>query len=184
MYDNFIHIYKLAIIAKKPKMKGNIFLIITLFFLFLTLNSCSKKIVIGKYRTNFNTYGMFSKTLTLECNGDATLSFQGDMQNNNSFGNWKTEKDTLIIFFDSVKNEKNKFKGELKFVIKRNKLENMPFPKSKYNKLVEFAKKPENDTLKIPSYRQLNKMTNQNMRNFQGKSGKQYFKKVEEIECK
>jgi hypothetical protein len=35
------------------------------------------------------------------------------MQNNNSFGIWKTEKDTLIIFFDSIKNQHNKFKGEL-----------------------------------------------------------------------
>jgi hypothetical protein len=165
-------------------MKRNIFLIITLLFLSLTLISCSEKIINGKYRTNFNTYGMFSKTLTLECDGNAILNFQGDMQNNNSFGNWKTEKDTLILFFDSIKNEKNKFKGELKFVIKRNKLENMPFPKSEYDKLVELAKKPENDTLKIPSYRKINKLTNQSMKNFQGKNGKQYFKKVEEIECK
>jgi len=152
--------------------------------LFITLISCSKKIVAGKYRTNFNSYGMFSKTLTLECNGNAVLNFQGDMQNNNSFGIWKTEKDTLIIFFDSIKNQHNKFKGELKFVIKRNKLENMPFPKFKYYKLVEYAKKTENDTLEIPSYRKINKLTSQGLKNFQGKTGKQYFKKIEYIECK
>ena len=151
--------------------------------LFITLVSCSKKIVAGKYRTNFNSYGMFSETLTLECNGNAVLNFQGDMQNNNSFGTWKTEKDTLIIFFDSIKNQHNKFKGELKFVIKRNKLENMPFPKSVYNKIVENAKKTENDTLKIPSYRKLNRMTNQGLKNFYGKTGKQYFKKIEIINC-
>lgn len=126
---------------------------------------------------------MFSKTLTLECNGNAILNFQGDMQNNNSFGIWKTEKDTLIIFFDSIKNQHNKFKGELKFVIKRNKLENMPFPKSVYNKIVENTKKTENDTLKIPSYRKLNRMTNQGLKNFYGKTGKQYFKKIEIINC-
>jgi hypothetical protein len=164
-------------------LKRNHILKIASFLLFITLISCSKKIVAGKYRTNFNSYGMFSKTLTLECNGNAVLNFQGDMQNNNSFGIWKTEKDTLIIFFDSIKNQHNKFKGELKFVIKRNKLENMPFPKSKYYKLVEYAKKTENDTLKIPSYRKINKLTNQGLKNFQGKTGKQYFKKIEIINC-
>ncbi|MBU2062341.1 MAG: hypothetical protein KKH44_10895, partial [Bacteroidetes bacterium] len=66
---------------------------------------------------------MFSKTLTLSCNGNAILNFQGDMQNNNSLGIWKTEIDTLIIIFDSLKNKNNKFKGEMKFVVKRNKLE-------------------------------------------------------------
>ena len=151
--------------------------------LFITLISCSKKVVIGKYRTNFNSYGMFSKTLTLNCNGNAILNFQGDMQNNNSLGIWKTEKDTLIIFFDSLKNQTNKFKGEMKFVIKRNKLEYMPFPKSKYYELVEYAKRTKNDTLKIPSYRKLNKLTNQGLKNFQGKIGKQYFKKIEVINC-
>jgi len=126
---------------------------------------------------------MFSKTLTLNCNGNAILNFQGDMQNNNSLGIWKTEKDTLIIFFDSLKNQTNKFKGEMKFVIKRNKLEYMPFPKSKYYELVEYAKRTKNDTLKIPSYRKLNKLTNQGLKNFQGKIGKQYFKKIEVINC-
>jgi len=126
---------------------------------------------------------MFSKTLTIECNGNAILNFQGDMQNNNSFGTWKIEEDTLIIFFDSLKNQSNKFKGELKFIIKRNKLENMPFPKSKYYGLVKYAKRTENDTLKVPSYRKLNKLTNQVLKNFQGKTGKQYFKKIEIINC-
>jgi hypothetical protein len=150
----------------------------------LTLISCSKKIVPGKYRTNFNSYGMFTKTLTLECNGNAILNFQGDMQNNNSFGSWKTEKDTLIICFDSILNLQNKFKGELKFVIKRNKLEKMPYPKPTYYELVEYAKETANDTLKIPSYRKFNKLSNQGVKNFQGKTDKQYFKKIEFFECK
>ena len=151
----------------------------------MTLISCSNKVVTGKYRTNFNSYGMFSKTLTLDCNGNAILNFQGDMQNNNSFGIWKIEKDTLIIFFDSIKNQNNKFRGELKFVVKRNKLENMPFPKSKYKEIVEYTKSTENDTLNnIPSYRKLNKLTSQGLKNFQGKTGKQYFKKIQYIECK
>lgn len=127
---------------------------------------------------------MFSKTLTLDCKGNAIMNFAGDMQNNDSFGTWKTESDTLIIFFDSIKNQNNKFKGEHKFVVKRNKLEYMPFPKSKYNEMVEFAKKTGNDTVKIPSYRKVNKITNKGLRNFQGKTGKQYFKKIEYIECK
>lgn len=165
-------------------MKRKLILINTLVLLFLTLISCSEKIIVGKYRTNFNSYGMFSKTLTLNCNGNAIMNFQGEMQNNDSFGTWKTESDTLIIFFDSIKNQSNKFKGELKFVIKKNKLEYMPFPKSKYNEIVEFAKKTGNDTLKIPSYRKVNKITNKGLKNFQGKTGKQYFKKIEIIECK
>lgn len=152
-------------------------------FLFLTLLSCSEKIVIGKYRTNFNSYAMFSKTLTLACDGSVILNFQGDMQNNNSFGTWKTEKDTLILYFDSIKNKKNKFKGEFKFVIKKNKLKNMPYPKKIYNQLVEHAKKTGNDSLKIPSYRRLNMLTNWGLKNFEGKIGKQYFKKIEFIKC-
>ena len=127
---------------------------------------------------------MFSKTLTLDCNGNAILNFRGDLQNNNSFGNWKTDKDTLIILFDSIKNRNNKYQGELKFLIKRNKLENPPLSKKKYYELVESLKKTGNDTLKILSYRKLNKMMNQNMKNHYGKIGKQYFKKIEFIECK
>ncbi|WP_159085963.1 hypothetical protein [Flavobacterium faecale] len=126
---------------------------------------------------------MFRKTLTVNCNGNAILNFQGDMQNNNSLGIWKTEKDTLIIFFDSLKNQNNKFKGEIKFVVKRNKLEYMPFPKSKYNELLEFAKKTVNDSVKIPSYSKVNKLTNQGLKNFQGKTGKQYLKKIEIVKC-
>jgi hypothetical protein len=125
---------------------------------------------------------MFSKTLTLECNGNAILNFQGDMQNNNSLGKWKTEKDTLILFFDSLKNINNKFQGELKLLIKRNKFENMLFPKSKYNQMAKFVK--ENDTLKIPSYKKLNRLMNRSPKNFLGKNKKQYFKKIEKIECK
>ena len=165
-------------------MKRNLYFIISIFFISLTLISCSEKIVSGKYQTNFNIYGMFSRTLTLECNGNAILNFRGDLQNNNSFGNWKTDKDTLVIFFDSVKNRNNKYQGELKFLIKRNKLENPPFPKKKYYELVESLKKTGNDTLKILSYRKLNKMMNQNMKNHYGKIRKQYFKKIEFIECK
>ena len=49
--------------------------------------------------------------------------------------------------------------------------------------IVEFAKKTGNDTVKIPSYRKVNKITNKNLKNFEGKNGKQYFKKIEFIEC-
>lgn len=103
------------------------------------------------------------------------------MQNNNSLGTWKTENDTLIIFFDSIKNQHNKFKGEWKFVIKKNKLEYMPFPKSRYNEIVKFA---EQTGKKIPSYRTVNKITNKGLKNFTGKTGKQYFKKIDTIDCK
>jgi hypothetical protein len=152
-----------------------------LIVIFATV-SCSKKIIAGKYRTNFNTYGMFSKTLILECNGNAILNFQGDMQNNNSIGIWKTEKDTLKIYFDSLKNVKNKFKGELKLLIKKRKLENMPFPKSKYNEMVRLSK--EIDTLKMPSYRKVNRIVNKTPKNFLGKNSKQYFEKIEDLDCK
>ena len=127
---------------------------------------------------------MFSKTLTLDCNGNATMNFQGDKQNNNSYGKWTKEKDTLIVWFDSIKNRNNKFKGEFKFIIKINKLENIPFSRSKYNEFVELAKASGNDSLKIPSYRKFTEMTNQNIKDFNGRMGKQYFKKIEELECK
>ena len=89
----------------------------------MSLTSFSEKIIYGKYQTNFNSYGMYGKTLTLDCGGNAVMNFSGDLQNNNSFGTWKTEKDTLIIFFDSIKNPANKYKSEIKFLIKRNKLQ-------------------------------------------------------------
>ncbi|MES2864854.1 MAG: hypothetical protein V4666_12090 [Bacteroidota bacterium] len=161
------------------KIKKGITFIILVITIFVSGISCSTKVITGKYRTNFNTYGMFSKSLTLDCNGIATMNFQGDMQNNNSYGTWKKDKDTLVIFFDSLLNKNNRYKGEIKFLIKRNRLENMPYPKSLYREFVKDYKTNKMDLKEFPSYKKLN----QTPKDWKGKMGNQYFKKIEKTDC-
>ena len=165
--------------SKINKITFCLILLITISFLNI---SCSKKVITGEYRTNFNSYGRYSKTLTLDCEGNAIMNFNGDIfLNNNSFGVWKKDKDTLIIFFDSVINQNNRYKGEIKFLIKRNRLEYMPFSKSKYKELVKYAE--DNNITNIPNYKKINKASRKMLKNFTGKSKHQYFKKIENIKC-
>lgn len=160
--------------------------ILKVLFLILIINfsfSCSKKTFTGTYQTNFRTYGVFNKTLIVNCDGNASLNFQGDMQNNTSFGNWIIKKDTLIIYFDPIVNKENRYKGEYKFILKKNRLENMPIPKDKYEEFIKKIKESGNDTIKIPSYRKFNKSMNLSLKNFNGKTGHQYFKKIKNLNC-
>ena len=161
------------------KFKKGITFIVLLVTIFITNISCSKKVITGKYRTNFNSYGMFSNTLTLDCEGNAIMNYSGDAMYNNSQGVWKKNKDTLVIFFDSLLNKNNRYKGEIKYLIKRNRIENIPYPKSIYKKLVKYYKTNKLDMKKITRYKKLN----QTPMNHYGKMGFQYFKKIENIEC-
>lgn len=123
---------------------------------------------------------MFAKSLTLDCEGKAVMNFRGDLMNDNSLGRYEVKEDTLIIHFDSLKGQR--YEGDLSFIIQGNKLLNVPFPKAEYDRLVQQLK--GNDTIKILSYKKLNKMMSLSPANFKGKMKKQYFKKVKEIDCK
>jgi hypothetical protein len=162
------------------KIKKGITFIVLLITVFVTNISCSTKEITGKYRTNFNSYGKFSETLTLDCKGNAILNYSGNViYNNNSHGVWKKNKDTLIVIFDSVTNKNNKFKGEYKFIITKNKIKRMPFPRSKYKEMVRLYKLNKWNLKELPSYRKLNQIP----MNHYGKTGHQYYKKIENIEC-
>lgn len=56
----------------------------------------------------------------------------------------------------------------------------MPFPKNVNREMKEYVKESGSDSIKIPSYRKLN---NQVLKNFYGKTGKQYLLKTEIIKC-
>jgi len=162
------------------KIKKGITFIVLLVTIFVFNISCSSKRITGIYRTNFNSYGKFSETLTLECEGKAIMNYNGDiMYNNNSFGIWKKSKDTLIVIFDSITNKNNKFKGEYKFIIAKNKIKRIPFPRSKYKEMVRLYKLNKWNLKEIPSYRKLNQIP----MNHYGKTGFQYYKKIKNTEC-
>ncbi len=179
-FDKKWHLYKKASVIMMLKIKKGIMFIFLLVTVFVSSVSCSTKVITGKYRTNFNTYGMFSKSLILDCDRNAIINFSGDiMQNNNSYGVWKKDKDTLVIFFDSLLNKNNRYKGEIKFLIKRSKLEYMPFPKSKYDEIIKYYKSNKMNLKEFPSYKKLN----QTPMNHYGKTGFQYYKKIENTDC-
>ncbi|SEP55727.1 hypothetical protein [Flavobacterium urocaniciphilum] len=162
------------------KIKNGIIFIVLLITICITNISCSKKVITGKYRTNFNIYGMFSETLTLDCEGNVIMNFSGDLQNNNSIGSWKREKDTLIMFFDTIINKKNKFKGEYKLLIKKNKLKKIPITKAYYKEIIKIYKSKNYDYKHIRNYRKLNRTP----KNHYGKTGVLYYKKIENTDCK
>lgn len=159
------------------KIKKGVTFVVLMITIFITSISCSTKVITGKYRTNFNTYGMFSKTLTLDCEGNAIMNFSGDLQNNNSYGVWKMNKDTLILYFDTIVNEKNKFKGEIKFLVKRNKLSRIVKNDTLIRNIIKICK--ENNI----NYKKVLKSMNKTPKDWKGKMRNQYFKKIENTDC-
>lgn len=159
--------------------------IISILILGVLFVSCKTKNVIGKYRTNFGTYGMFGKTLTLNCDSTFVLNFSGDLMNDNSFGNWKIVSDTLILTFDSVNYPKSRYKGVSHCLIKRNKLTDyFPISKDKYKELKALIEKEGmTDSVKIGSYSKVKRNAGKTFVNFNGKMKRQYFIKVEKTEC-
>ena len=141
---------------------------------------CTNNLIPGVYKTNFNSYGRFSKTLTLDCDGTATLNFQGDMMNDNSYGNWRTENDTVLIAFDTVNYPNSRFRKDLIFISKKGKLYRIQFSKKQYDELLNLAA----DSVKIPSYRKLARRLDKTPTNFQGNSKVQFFRRNESIKCK
>lgn len=94
------------------------------FFLCFSTSLCrAQKNMAGEYETNFPSYGMFSKTLRLNCDGTAVLNFRGDLMNDNSNGSWIVKNDTLILNFDAAASStKQRFTGIMRFQIVRKRL--------------------------------------------------------------
>jgi hypothetical protein len=158
---------------------------IPILILYIFTSSCSTKKVAGKYQTNFAAYGMFQKILTINCDSTFVLNFNGDLMNDNSYGKWNIKNDSLILNFDSINYPKSRYSGISYYSIKRNKLTSyFPFTKEKYNELKMLIEKAGiTDSLNLGSYRKFKKNHEKTSKNFYGKMGKQYFKKIEKFEC-
>lgn len=158
------------------------FLVFTFGILFI---SCKPIKITGKYQTNFGTYGMFGKTLTISCDSTFVLNFRGDLMNDNSLGKWKINGDTLILTYDTINYPKSRYKGVDKYLVKPNKLTNyFPISKDKYKELVALIEKEGmTDSLKIGSYSKFKRTAGKTFANFQGKMKRQYFMRVETAQC-
>ncbi|MCG8322503.1 MAG: hypothetical protein MI921_23595 [Cytophagales bacterium] len=105
--------------------------------------------------------------------------FQGDMMNDNSYGNWRTSNDTLFILFDTTNYPDGRYKNDLTFIFKGQKLFSIPFSPEQYDKLMALAA----DSIEIPNYRRLAKPLDKTPTNFKGNSKRQYFRKAKSFEC-
>ncbi|AZQ60245.1 hypothetical protein EJ994_16065 [Maribacter sp. MJ134] len=108
-----------------------------------------------------------------------------EFKNISSYGNWEVKNRLLVVNFRTVKYPKIEDDQTNYYHIKRNKLTSV-FPISKEEYLDLITKIEENglkDSLKIGSYRKFKRKRGKTFKNFQGKMGKQFFKKVENIEC-
>jgi hypothetical protein len=162
---------------------------LTLTFLF----SISVIIVFGQkkysgiYQTNFPAYGMFGETLTLNCDSTVALNFRGDLMNDTSFGYWTVNGKILTLTFDSILHPKQRYKGQINYMIKRNRFYQITITKKKYQELKEKADQDslQNHTdLKLSSYKEFKKKYGTTMKNSSGKTGVQYFKKIKSTDCK
>ena len=128
---------------------------------------------------------MFSKVLTINCDSTFVFNFRGDLMNDNSYGKWLVNGDTLILKFDTINYPKSRYSGIAKYLIKNNKLTlNFPITKEKYNEIKAIIEKEGlNDSLKIESYSRFKRSAGKTPVNFQGKMKRQYFIKVDEKNC-
>ena len=158
---------------------------IPILILLLIISSCSSNKIVGTYKSNFASYGRFLKTLNLNCDSTFVMNFYGDFMNDNSYGKWTINGDTLIMTYDTINYPKSRYSGINKYLIKNNKLtSNFPITKEKYDELVELIEKEGmTDSLKIGSYSKFKRTAGKTPANFQGKMKRQYFKKVEEKDC-
>jgi hypothetical protein len=158
-------------------------LTIALSTFFITI-SFSQNNIIGKYRTNFATYGMFGKTLTLKCDSSMIMNFTGDLLNDDSYGIWKRNVDTLRLIFDTINYPNSRYRNEMLFLIDEDKLYTIAISKSKYLELVRKIKESGSDTTKILSYEEFTQHADYNMSNYSGTLKRQYFIKFEQVDCK
>jgi hypothetical protein len=115
-----------------------------------------QKNLAGIYSTNFPTYGMFGKIITLNCDSSTTLNFRGDLMNDTSHGVWTLKRKILTINFDTLAYPSQRYRTPLNFRIKRNRLYliSLVLSKTEYDKLMLDAEKSateSNENIKIPS---------------------------------
>jgi hypothetical protein len=148
--------------------------------------SFGQKNLAGIFATNFPTYGRFDKTLTLNCDSTLILNFRGELMDDNSKGRWIEKDKKLILIFDSISYPSQRYKAPIVLKVKRNKLYQVNLTIEEYRELKIIVEKLATDNgqkLKILSYSALRKNFSKTMKNFKGKTGKQYFKKVKTFNC-
>jgi len=115
----------------------------------------------------------------------AVLNFQGDLMNDNSYGRWIIRNKTLTVFFDTTK-PNARYKDTLNFKIKGKRLYISDWTKEMYAKFkakVVQHNKETGENLKLPAYKEFDRTYNRTPKNFQGKTGKQFFKKTKIYSC-
>lgn len=152
---------------------------ILFIFIFALSISCSKTIIPGRYCTNFATYGMFGKTLKLNRDSTVIINFAGDLMNDNSYGNWKINNDTLLITFDTIKYPNSRYKKDLAYKIKGNRLYNIAFTNEQYQDFLLKAKNEGYDIKGMPNASRFNRIADKNMTNHKGTMRRQFFKRKE-----
>ncbi len=142
-----------------------------------------QKSLAGEYKTNFSTYGMFEKTLILNCDSTIALNFRGDMMNDNSYGRWDANGKILVLIFDTIKSVNSRYKRTMYFQVKSKRLYQTVWVKEFYQKTNnEYGKETIKDDV-LPKPGDSNKQHNQAMKNYTGKTGVQFFKRVKAYKC-
>jgi hypothetical protein len=157
--------------------------IVLLFSLFVS----AQRSLSGVFQTNFPVYGMFGQTLSLNCDSSVVMNFRGDLMNDNSFGRWSVRDETLTLSFDSTKYPQQRYKGQMNYRIRGDRLYLINLTKEQYEELKAKALQAAKDSgqvIRLPSYRWFKKHTGRAMKNHSGKTGKQYFKRTEVTDCK
>lgn len=157
-----------------------------LLFLIFPIVSYGQKNLSGVFKTNFQTYGLFQTTLTLNCDSSAVLNFRGDFVNDNSIGIWTVKNNLLTLTFDSIKYLKQRYKGQSSFKIKRNRLYLISFSIESYEKLkvdLEKYSKEKNQKFKMPKYSKFERHSYITPKNVTGRTGKQYYKNLNKFDC-
>lgn len=157
-------------------------IMILLIGLSITL-SWSRYIIPGKYQTNFATYGMFGKTLTINCDSTVIMNFAGNLMNDKSYGKWTIDNDTLLIAFDTINYSTSRYKNDLNFRVKGKRLYNIPYTRAGYIELFEKIRQSGNDTIDLQNYRKFNRNLDKNISNYKGTMKRHYFKRVEKFDC-
>jgi hypothetical protein len=159
-----------------------------MFFYILSVPLFGQKNLAGIYSTNFPTYGMFGKILTLKCDSSTELNFRGDLMNDTSKGVWTLKGKILTVIFDSIAHPLQRYKTSLTFKVKRNRLYqiNLFLNEAEYDKFRIDAEKyanENNEKVRVPSYTTFQRRINKAPRDFKGRYGIQYFKIAKRFTC-
>ena len=146
----------------------------------LIMVSCSPKLQQGLYVNNFNTYGMFSNSLELNCDSSFVKRFQGDMMDDKSYGSWCVSGDTLILQYDTINHPGSRYFVRETYTIKKGKLVESVSQHSLEKLLAILDTMPENFRKQMK--RQLQRGSTP--KDFRGNMGRQYLKLEKKIKCR